>query len=401
MPLPTTLDSRQERLLILALAGVQFCHIVDFMVLMPLGPQLMRQLHINTSQFGLLVSAYTFAAGLSGFASAFVTDHIDRRRMLLTLFTGFALATLACGFANSYAMLMAARIAAGACGGILGATVLALIGDCIPDSRRGFATGKIMASFSVAAVAGVPLGLFLANSFGSWHAPFIFVACVASALWLLAFRAVPSVPARQHGDYELLRTFKAVFSVGNHWLSFALIAALMLAGFSVIPFLSPYMVHNVGLRETQLPLLYLCGGIATFFTAPAIGKLADKIGKARTLRLVALTSILPLFLVTHLPPLPLPVVLATTTFFMIFVTGRLIPAMAIITASCTPALRGRFLGFNTALQQLAASLASLWPTWVLTTNASGQLVNYAWVGYGAISMTVAAMWLAGRIKTVS
>jgi predicted MFS family arabinose efflux permease len=400
MPQPITLSEPQERRLILTLAGLQFCTIVDFMVLMPLGPQLMRVLHVNTAQFGLLVSAYTFSAGLAGFGSAFIVDHIDRRRFLLGLFLGFLLATLACALAHSYTALLLARLAAGACGGILGAMVLALVGDCIPEQRRGAATGKVMASFSLAAVGGVPLALALATAF-DWRAPFFLVTGLGSLLWWQCWRVLPSVPAHDRGHSSVLSTLRAVLGVGNHWLAFALLASLMLAGFSVIPFISPFMVHNVGMRESQLPWLYLCGGAATFFTTPAIGRLADRFGKARLLWLTCLCSIVPIYLLTHLQVMALPLVLLVSTAFMVFVTGRLTPAMAMITASCTPALRGRFMSITAATQQLAASLAAFWPTWVLATDGSGHMLHYEVVGYGAIVMTVVAMGLAGRLRVVS
>ncbi|MGH8492960.1 MAG: MFS transporter [Moraxellaceae bacterium] len=401
MPLSLPLNAQHENRLILLLAGMQFCHIVDFMVLMPLGPQLMRLLQIGPAEFGFLVAAYTLSAGLAGFASAFVIDRFDRRRMLLVIFAGFLLATASCGLAWDFHSLLIARLAAGFFGGVLGANVLAYIGDCIPEARRGAATGKVMAAFSVAAVAGVPLGIFLAAQF-NWRAPFIFVAASGLVLAVLALRILPSIPARNStGPLEFRRTLYEVFSVGNHWRAFILIGALMLAGFSVIPFISPYMVKNVGLSEAQLSLIYFCGGLATLFTAPLIGRLADRFGKARTLRWLGAISLLPLLVLTHLPPLPLAAVLAITTVFMVFISGRLIPAMAMITSACTPALRGRFLSMNAALQQLAASLAALWPTLVLTQDASGRLLHYELVGYGAMAMTLLAMWIAGKVEVRS
>lgn len=394
------LDAPRERRLILLLAGIQFCHIVDFMVLMPLGPQLMRLLGISTAQFGLLVSAYTLAAGLAGFAFAFVIDRFDRRRLLLGIFTGFLLATSACAFAWNFGSLLLARLLAGTFGGILGASVMAYLGDCIPEQRRGAAMGRVMAAFSFAAVAGVPLGIFLAVQF-NWRMPFLFVAAVGVVLTALALRILPSVPARSSGPLDVRGTLAAVFGVGNHWRAFALIAAMMLAGFSVIPFISPYMVRNVGLTEAQLPLIYLCGGLATLVTAPMIGRLADRHGKARTVQMVGILSLLPLFALTQLPPLPLPVVLLVSTLFMVLVSGRLIPAMALVTAASTPALRGRFLSMNAALQQLAASLAAFWPTFVLAQEAGGRMLHYDLVGYGAMAMTVLALWLAGKVEVKS
>lgn len=389
-----------ERRLILLLAGMQFCHIVDFMVMMPLGPTLMRLLAITPGQFGALVSAYTLAAGLAGFAFAFVIDRVDRRRALLGLFAGFLLATLACGLASDFGSLLAARLLAGAFGGILGANVLAFLGDCIPEERRGAATGKVMAAFSAAAVAGVPLGLFLAVHL-SWRMAFLLVAGIGALLFAGAFRLLPAVPPRAAGPLAVRATLVDVFSDANHRRAFALIAALMLAGFSVISFLSPYMVGNVGLAEAELPLIYLTGGLATLFTAPLIGRLADRHGKARMVQVVCALSLLPLLVVTRLPPVPLPVVLLVTTAFMILVSGRLIPAMALVTSASAPALRGRVLSMNAALQQLAASAAAFLPTLVLAHDAQGRLVNYEWVGLGAALMTVLSLWLAGRVQVRS
>ena len=113
---PTTqpLDPARERLLLLTLAGIQFAHILDFMVMMPLGPILMREFAIGTHEFGLLVSSYTFSAAFSGVLAATFVDRFERKRLLLGTFALFAVATLACGLAPGFWFLMAARSAAGA-----------------------------------------------------------------------------------------------------------------------------------------------------------------------------------------------------------------------------------------------------------------------------------------------
>lgn len=400
MTTPAPLSAARERQLILLLAALQFCHIVDFMVLMPLGPQLMRVLGISPGEFGLLVASYTLSAGIAGFVCTFIIDRFDRRHLLLGIFTGFLLATLSCALAQDFHSLLAARLGAGLFGGILGANVLAYLGDCIPEARRGAATGQVMAAFSGAAVAGVPLGIFLASQF-NWRAPFLFISGISLLLLLLAWHILPSLPARSRGRLQFFQPLYEVLREANHWRAFALIAVLMLAGFSVIPFISPYVVNNVGLSESELSWIYFCGGLATFFTAPRIGRLADRMGKARCLRWIAALSLLPLLLLTQLPPLPLAAILLVSTLFMVLVSGRLIPAMALITSASSPALRGRFLSMNAALQQLAASAAAFLPTLILSTDAHGRLLHYDWVGYGAMAMTVLAIWLAGRVRSYS
>ena len=51
----TIVPKRTERAMLVTLAGIQFSHVLDFMIMMPLGPILMRELNIGTHEFGLLV----------------------------------------------------------------------------------------------------------------------------------------------------------------------------------------------------------------------------------------------------------------------------------------------------------------------------------------------------------
>src|ERR1044071_9293771 len=84
---------------LIALAAVQFTHILDFMIIMPLGAQLMRVFAITPAQFSHLVASYGIAAAVSGLAGGFVLDRFDRKRSLLLLYACFGAATVACGYA--------------------------------------------------------------------------------------------------------------------------------------------------------------------------------------------------------------------------------------------------------------------------------------------------------------
>ena len=179
-----------ERLILVILAAVQFITIVDFMIVMPLGPQLMRTLQIGPSAFGLIVSSYTFAAGVAGLIASATVDRFSRRSAFLFLYTGFLLGTLFCGLSFSYPALVLARVVAGAFGGIVGGISMAIIGDVFPDRRRGRATGSMMTGFAIASVAGVPLGLFIGTNFG-WQMSFIALSVLGLPVLALAWFALP------------------------------------------------------------------------------------------------------------------------------------------------------------------------------------------------------------------
>ena len=161
--------------MLLLLAAVQFTHILDFMVMMPLGEMLMRELSITPTGFSHLVAAYTISAGVVGLLAAPFMDRFDRRKALLVTYAGFILGTLACALSQNATTLLIARAICGAFGGISGATVLAIVGDIVPPQRRATGMGIIMSAFAVAAAVGVPFGLFLAQKF-RWEMPFFLVA---------------------------------------------------------------------------------------------------------------------------------------------------------------------------------------------------------------------------------
>lgn len=382
------------------LVGVHFIHIMDFMIMMPLGPQFMRLFEISPQQFGFLVSIYTFSAGLCGFFAAFVIDRFDRKTALIVLCGGFSVATLLCALAPNYLMLLAARVVAGAFGGVMGAVVFSIVGDIIPVDRRGAATGTVMSAFSLAAVVGLPVGLYLAN-LSDWRAPFFFLTVMSVLIIATAWRALP--PLRGHLAHQResnpLRQLRVIFFNRNHLIAFALITMLMFAGFSVIPFISLYMVANVGLSEGDLPYLYFCGGLTTFFTARLIGRYADHHGKRKVFGITAVISLVPILLVTHLAKVPLVVAIGATTLFMIFVSGRFVPAMALIISSVEPRLRGSFMSFNSSVQQIAAGFASLMAGSIMGKSAAGEMTRFGTVGVIAAVSTLICIFLSAKLRS--
>lgn len=391
---------KKEKAVLFLLAALQFTHIVDFMIMMPLGPQLMRLFGIGPAEFSWLVSSYTFSAGIIGFLGAFVLDRFDRKKVLQFVYAGFTVGTLACAFAPGFYWLMAARILTGAFGGIISATSLSIVGDLIPEQRRASAMGIVMTAFSLASVLGVPIGLYLA-SLWSWHAPFIWLGGSAVIVFVLIQMIIPNMQGhlntgrKKESPVQILRNV-----TGNKNLLIALstMTFLMLGQFTVIPFISPYMVGNVGFEENQLPYIYFLGGLCTIFTVPLVGKLADKHGKYKIFTWAIILSSVPLLLLTNLPHTSVWIALIVTTLFMITIGSRSIPAQAMITSTVKPEQRGSFMGFNSSVQQLSAGIASIISGLIIHKNASGAIENYGWIGLMAVCCSFIALWLASKLR---
>lgn len=400
-----TLNSTQEKRLLLSLSGIQFTHILDVMIIMPLAPMLMRTFNLSTVQFGWLVSAYTFSAAATALLAAVVVDRFDRRHVVLTFYAAFITATALCAVAPTYTLLLIARGLAGAFGGVLGSLVHVYIADTIPYERRGKATGKIMAAFSMSTVLGVPLSLMLVNHipFLGWRAPFILVAIVGMFVWWLARTSIPSIPTRIT-DKRISRSLvpiRQVLAHPNHWRAFVFMLLMMLGGFTVIPYITLYITLNLGYPETMLPLLYLIGGAFIFFTSRWFGHLSDEYGKPRVFRVIAILAMLPILAMTHTTSMPWWGVLCITTPFFILVSGRFVPGMAIITAAGQPHLRGTFMSINSAVQSAGSSIATLIAGYIITINPQGKLEHYNIVGYVACTAIFITLLLVTHIKVAA
>ncbi|TAN78644.1 MAG: MFS transporter [Gallionella sp.] len=393
----TPLTPSRERYLLLTLAGIHFSHILDFMIMMPLGPILMAAFSISTHEFGLLVASYSFSAALSGLLAATFVDRFERKGMLLAMFALFGLATLACGLSPGYATLLVARGLAGVFGGVMGAMVQTVIGDVIPFARRAKASSFVSAAFSLSTIAGVPLSLWLANHLG-WRAPFILIAAFTALFIIIGLRVLPEL--RHHINTDKRHTFSDMFAVlrdANHLRALLFSALIIFSGFTVIPYITLYSVSNVGISQHDIPIVYLVGGAATLVTGRLIGHWADLGGKIKIYRLIAAGALLPLFAVTQIGVAPLWLWLICTTAFFVLVSGRMIPAMAIIVSATPPKLRGTFMSLNATTQSLAMGLATALAGFIITRNSAGQIIGYETVGYIAMTANMLAIIFSARI----
>ncbi len=377
---------------------------MDFMIMMPLGPQLMKLFQISPQQFGFAVSAYSITAGITGFISAFFVDKYDRKKLLLYAYIGFVIGTFSCAFAPTYEFLVAARMLAGLFGGMIGAQVLSIVADTFEYQRRASAMGILMTAFSLASVIGVPTGLWLAARY-SWHAPFLVIGGLGVLIAILIALFVPPInkhllePAEQ-STRNPLHVLTDIFNTPNQMRALTLSIVLMLGHFSIIPFLTPSLVGNVGFSQDNIFLIYLVGGLLTIFSAPLVGKLADRKGKYPVFVVFALLSLIPVWLITNLWPMPLWAVLTISGFFFITINGRMVPTQAIVSSVTTPQQRGGFMSINSSMQQLASGIATSIAGAIVYESADGRIERYHWVGWFSIALILSCVFLAGRVKPV-
>ncbi|MES2880558.1 MAG: MFS transporter [Bacteroidota bacterium] len=392
--------NRKEKILLLILASINFTHILDFMIMMPLGNYLMPYFKINPQQFSLLVGAYTLSAGISGFIAAFFVDRYDRKKVLLIGYTGFLLGTIACGFAPTYPLLLASRLLAGVFGGLIGAQVLSIVSDIFPYEKRGAAMGAVMSSFSIASTIGVPFALYLANIF-SWHAPFLLVGFVGIVIIPLIHKFVP--PMNKHIIEEgavainKMDVLKDVWKHPTQKLALLFSGLIMMGHFLIIPFINPFLEFNKGFSKQQTPMIYLVGGIAAFFAANILGKLSDKYGKLKMFVICILLSLPLVIVITNMPTISFSIVLVFFALWFTVATGRGVTAQAMVSNVVEPQKRGGFMSFNSSVQQLGTFFASITAGFVVVSGEQGQIYRYEWLGYLSVLVLLVCVFIGVKI----
>lgn len=397
---PKTPFTSYQRFVVGLLAFLQFTIILDFMIISPLGAFLMPALQITPAQFGLVVSAYAFSAGLSGLLAAGFADRFDRKKLLLFFYVGFVGGTLLCGIAPTYHFLLVARMVTGIFGGVIGSIVFAITTDLFPMQMRGRVMGIVQAAFAASQVFGLPLGLYLSTHWG-WHAPFLLIVGVSSAVGLVILARLK--PIKDHlkiqSERSPLKHLLATVSQPRYIQGFATTALLSTGGFMLMPFGSAFTVNNMGRQASDLPLIYMVTGVCTFAAGPWVGRLADTVGKLQMFLVGSALSIFMVFVYTTREVTPLPVVILINAILFISITARIISSSALMSALPAPEDRGAFMAVSASIQQISGGIASALAGLIVVQSASGHLDHFEELGFvvaGATFITMGMMYYLNR-----
>ncbi|MCO4292592.1 MFS transporter [Solitalea sp. MAHUQ-68] len=393
MNTPKHTFSRYQIFVIAILAILQFTIILDFMVLSPLGPFLMKELNMHASQFGLVVSAYAFSAGISGLLAAGFADKFDRKRLLMFFYMGFILGTALCAMAPNFGFLLFARIVTGIFGGVIGSISFAIITDLFKMEVRGRVMGFVQMAFAASQVLGLPIGLVLANHFG-WHAPFWMIAgfgVVLGMVMLVYLQPVNEHLKLKRSEHNAFKHLSQTISQPNYLKAFLGTTLLATGGFMLMPFGSAFSTHNMGVPIEKLSLLYFVTGIFSMILGPLSGKISDKIGKYKMFVIGSIISIIMVAIYTNLGVTPLWTVIGLNILLFAGISSRMISASALMTAVPKAQDRGAFMSINSAIQQISGGIAATVAGLIVVEAKDGKLENYNVLGYVVIIAMVIAI----------
>lgn len=381
------------------LAFLQFALILDFMLMAPLGAVIIPALKIGPTQFGLVMSAYAFSAGVSGILVAGFADRFDRKKLLLFFYSGFVIGTAWCGLAQSYESLLLARIFTGLFGGVIGAVVLAIAADLFAPQQRGRVMGLIQTAFSASQVLGLPLGLYLSNRW-NWHVPFLAMAGVGVVGGIVVIFGLQPVTDHLKTPQERSAFLHLLHTLTNrkHLRAFAVTALMTTGGFMLMPFSSAFAVNNVGIDLHMLPIIYLVTGLCMVVFGPMIGKAADKYGKRNVFTFGTLVSIVMVLAYVHLGHAPLYVLMLINIVLFVGIASRMISFQALASTIPAPSSRGAFNSISASLQQISGGVASVIAGRIVSLAPNGTLLHFDMVGYVVVATAIVAVTLVWQLS---
>ena len=383
-----------ERRLLFLIGAVLFVNILDFMMVMPLGPDFARALGIPTSQLGLVGASYTAAAAVAGMAGALVLDRFDRRKALGVVLAGLVIGTAAGALATGLASMLAARIVAGAFGGPATSLSLAIVSDVVPAERRGRAMGSVLGAFAVASVLGVPAGLELAQ-LGGWRLPFLAVAGLGAILAGTAVLVLPPLEVHLRAGRGAPSAAVEVLRRPTALLALLAMAALMTGQFALVPNIAAYWQFNLAYPREHLGLLFVLGGLVSFGAMRLAGQLADRVGVAASAA-AATVFYLGVLFAAFIFPAREPQALALFVTFMAASSFRMVPMQALSSRVPGATERAGFLSLQSVVQHLGSAVGAFTASrmlWQLPASRLGGMDRVAWLAAALAAAVPGLLWL--------
>jgi multidrug resistance protein len=390
-----------QKIVLAVLALLQFTVILDFMIISPIGHILTKNLDITTKQFGSVVSSYIFSAAISGIISAGFIDKYDRKKVLLFFFTGFIIGTLFCALSNSFNTLLAARIITGIFGGVVASTTMTIVSDLFAPNQRGRAMSTVQMAFAASQILGIPLGLLIADNLG-WHYTFFLI--VILSILILFVILLKLKPVNEHlklrSDKNPLLHLWHTVKNKQHRIGFSATVILGM-GMMLQPFISIFLVNNIHITNDHVPIIFMVTGASAFFIMPLVGKLSDKFDKFKIFLFGSCAAMIIIPVYTHLPIVPLWVVLTVNVTMFAAIMSRMGPFQALNSMIPQPADRGAYMSISSSLQQMAGGLGIVIASSIaFQPTPNSPLQNFDLLGYVVIGLSIFSVFLVYRVSKI-
>ena len=361
------------KIIIFTLFLVQFLDVLDFMVVMPLGPDFSASLNIPESDLGWFAASYALAAAFTGIMSSTFIDRFERKQVFIITITGLILSNIFSANAWNYESLLASRFLAGAFGGPATSLCFAIVADLFDKKSRGAVMGKVMGGFSLAAVFGVPIGLKMSELFG-WQASFYAVSAIGILTLILILIYLPRLDAHIEESKNNITTYLSLFNKPVNIMTFIVTFIGSTAAFMIIPYITAFVQLNLNFPRGEIDYIFFIGGALSFFAMRIAGKYVDKTSSSSMTMFSNIFIIFSLvfgFIITikYLP------ILFVFPMFMVGMAIRNVSSYTLFSKIPKAKERAGFMSVISCVQHLASSAGSILASIILVNQTGSKLLN--------------------------
>lgn len=379
------LPTRRARALILAALTIGgFAIGTSEFASMGLMPTMVADLHVDEPHVGHLISAYACGVVVGAPLLALLGGKLKRKTLLLALMAFYALGNLATALGPNYHALLLCRFIAGLPhGAYFGVAALVAAGISEPH-ERGQSVSLMMFGLNFAMLLGNPVSAWLGQQI-SWRIAFFMVSALAVLTVCLIARFLPvdAVATPQVKVRDELRAFNRL----PVWQALLLGVVGFAGFFAVFAYLAPTLLYVTHVSKAWIPFGLSALGLGSMIGNFVGGWLFDRLG-FRGIAVVLAWSIVTMLAFTLAARSPLTVLPATVAVGLLAALGTLVQThlMDVAGEAQTLAAASHHAAFNAAnalgplLGGLAIEAGFGWTStgYVGAVTASLGLLLYAW-----------------------
>ena len=205
---------------------------------------------------------------------------------------------------------------------------------------------------------------------------------------LIKVKPIDQHLAVQSDKNAFLHLWHAV-SNRSYQTGFLATAFLSVGGFMLMPFGSAYLINNIKITQTELPMVFMLTGVASIIMMPLIGKLSDKVDKFMIFSAGSVLAVVLILIYTNLSPVPLWEVVVLNMILFMGIMSRMIPATTLTMSIPDMKDRGAFMSVNASLQQVAGGIAALCAGLIVTQETKSSPLQH----YDTLGLVVSVMVL--------
>ncbi|MER7726983.1 MFS transporter [Streptomyces sp. NPDC096323] len=253
---------------------------------LPVGllPQIAQGLGVSLSSVGLLVTGYGLVVMATAVPLTAVTRRVPRRRLLavvLALFTG---ATLLCGMAPGYGVLLGARVLIALTHAVMWSVVASAAAGMFPERVRAKVVATLFGGSSLAQVLGVPSGTWLGQQ-TDWRVPFVVMSCLGLLSGIAVVGMLPSSPVEANPAATAPRPDRFRF------LLIVTVTAVVIGGFfTFYTYVTLFLADVAGISSRSIGAVFAVGGVGGLIGTSLSGMLSARSTRGTMTGSVALVT---------------------------------------------------------------------------------------------------------------